>query len=71
MSTATNSNTIISLTDADGNERHVRVFGNASDPHFSGTSNIKNTISLTDSDGNERQVRVFANVFQMIRKRKM
>jgi prophage antirepressor-like protein len=35
MSTVTNSNTI-SLIDADGNERHVRVFGNASDPHFSG-----------------------------------
>ena len=31
---STNTNNTISLTDADGNEHHVRVFGNASDPHF-------------------------------------
>jgi prophage antirepressor-like protein len=35
MSTSNIKNTI-SLIDADGNERHVRVFGNASDPHFCG-----------------------------------
>ena len=31
-----NTKNTISLVDADGNERHVRVFGNASDPHFCG-----------------------------------
>ena len=29
-----------SLVDADGNERHVRVFENASDPHFCGKDSL-------------------------------
>lgn len=59
------STNYISLVDAGGNERRVRVFGNASDPHFCGKDicdimdieNHKDVISKIISDNDKIELK--------------
>ena len=65
MSTTTNTN-YISLTDADGNERRVRVFGTVFDPHFSGKDiceildikDIKDTLQKVVKEFHKKELKI-------------